>query len=398
MPTFADPLPGKSRLAVLLEHFATIDDPRDVRRIAHPLAEVLLLVVCGTIADCDDYDHIAAWGEAHLAFLRQHLPYRQGVPGGRWLTILMNRINPALFSAAFTAWVRATWPDRPEFVAIDGKTSRRSHDRAAGVAPIHLVSAFATTARLVLGQEAVPDKANELAAIPVLLARLAEQDGLCGALVSIDAIATNGTIAKAIRDAGADYLLAVKANQPGLRAEVEACFTAAPPGSTPPGGPAGGIETHTAHDKGHGRIEQRTTSVMREVDWLSGDRRFPGELRLPGIASIVRVEACIQRGEKTHTETRYYVSSATLTAEAAGRAVRGHWGIENRLHWVLDVTFKDDQSRLRKGFGAKNMAVVRHFAINLVRAAKDKKSIKLRRKVAGWDTGYLNDILNEKIR
>ena len=317
---------------------------------------------------------------------------------GAGLTILMNRINPALFSAAFTAWVRSTWPDRPDFVAIDGKTSRRSHDRAAGVGPIHLVSAFATTARLVLGQEAVPDKAGELAAIPVLLARLAEQDGLRGALVSIDAIATNGTIAKAIRDAGADYLLAVKANQPGLRAEIEACFTVAPPGSTPPGGPAGGIETHTAHDKGHGRIEQRTTSVIREVDWLSGDRRFPGELRLPDVASIVRVEACIQRGEKTHTETRYYVSSATLTAEAAGRAVRGHWGIENRLHWVLDVTFKDDQSRLRKGFGAKNMAVVRHFAINLVRAAKDKKSVKLRRKVAGWDTGYLDGILNERIK
>ena len=251
-----DDLLGKSRLAILLEHFATIDDPRDVRRIAHPLAEILLLVVCGTIADCDDYDHIAAWGDAHLAFLRRHLPYRHGVPGGRWLTILMNRINPALFSAAFTAWVRGTWPDRPEFVAIDGKTSRRSHDRAAGVAPIHLVSAFATTARLVLGQEAVPDKASELAAIPVLLARLAEQDGLRGALVSIDAIATNGSIAKAIRDAGADYLLAVKANQPGLRAEVEACFTAAPSGT---------VETHTEHDKGHGRTEQRTASVVREV-------------------------------------------------------------------------------------------------------------------------------------
>jgi len=384
-----DDLSAKSRLAVLLDHFATIPDPRDVRRIAHPLAEILLLVVCGTIADCDDYDHIAAWGEAHLAFLRRHLPFCHGVPGGRWLTILMNRINPALFSAAFTAWVRAAWPDRPEFVAIDGKTSRRSHDRAAGVAPIHLVSAFATTARLVLGQEAVPDKSNELAAIPVLLARLAEQDGLRGALVSIDAIATNGTVAHAIRDAGADYLLAVKANQPGLRAEVEACFTAAPPGT---------VETHTEHDKGHGRTEQRITKVVREVDWLSGDRRFPGELRLPDAASIVRVEATVRRGEKTHAETRYYISSAALSAEAAGQAVRGHWGIENRLHWVLDVTFNEDLSRLRKGFGAKNMAVVRHFALNLVRAAKDKRSVRLRRKLAGWNADYLDGILSEKIK
>lgn len=387
MPPSPAALSDKSRLAVLLEHFAAIDDPRDVRRITHPLAEVLLLVVCGTIADCDDYEHIAAWGEAHLDFLRRHLPYENGVPGGRWLTILMNRINSALFCAVFTTWVRSAWPDRPDFVAIDGKTSRRSHDRAAGAEPIHLVSAFATSSRLVLGQEAVPSKANELTAIPVLLARLAEQDGLRGALVSIDAIATNGKIAQTIRDAGADYLLAVKANQPGLRAEVEACFATAP---------AGSVETHTTHDKGHGRIEQRTVGVVREVDWLSGDRRFPGELRLPGVACIVRVHARIERGGKAHPETRYYISSASLGAERAGRAVRGHWGIENRLHWVLDVTFADDQSRLRKGFGARNMAVVRHFALNLVRSAKDAKSIKLRRKMAGWTPDYLQQVLTER--
>lgn len=389
MPSTSAVLSAKSRLAILLDHFATLDDPRDVRRISHPLAEILLLVVCGTIADCDDYDHIAAWGEAHLEFLRRHLPYRNGVPGGRWLTILMNRINPSLFSAAFTAWVQSTWPGRPDFVAIDGKTSRRSHDRAAGEQAIHLVSAFATTSRLVLGQEAVPSKANELTAIPLLLARLAEQDGLQGALVSIDAIATNASIAKAIRNAGADYLLAVKANQPSLRAEVEACFEDAPPGS---------VQTHTTHDKGHGRIEQRTTSVVREVDWLSGQRRFPGELRLPNVACIVRVQACIERGANTHRETRYYISSATLDAERAGMAVRGHWGIENRLHWVLDVTFNDDQSRLRKGHGAKNMAVVRHFALNLVRTAKDNKSIKLRRKIAGWTPAYLDRLLTESVQ
>ena len=375
---------GKSRLSVLLEHLSTIDDPRDVRRILHPLAEVLFLVVCGTIADCDDYEDIAAWGEAHLDFLRRHLPFTHGVPGGRWLTILMNRVSPELFQAAFTAWVRQTWPDRPDFIAIDGKTSRRSHDRAAGEAPLHLVSAFATTSRLVLGQEAVADKSNELTAIPMLLARLAEGDRLHGALVSIDAIATNGTIAGAIRKAGADYLLAVKANQPTLRADIEACFDDAP---------AGSVETHTEHDKGHGRIEQRDIDVIRDVDWLSGERRFPGELRLPDAASIIRVRAQVQRGQTTHAETRYYISSAALSAVRAGQAVRGHWGIENRLHWVLDVTFNEDQSRLRKGFGARNMAVVRHFALNLVRSATDKKSIKLRRKAAAWKTDYLGNLL-----
>src|SRR5262249_8928770 len=162
--------PEKSRLRALLDHFAVIEDPREPWRVAHPLPEVLLLVGCGTIADCDDYEGIAAWGEAHLGFLRRFLPYHHGVPGGRWLTILMNRIDPDLFSAAFTAWVRETWPDRPDFVAIDGKTSRRSHDRSAEKAPLHLVSAFAPSSRLVLGQEAAADTTHEPTAIPVLIA------------------------------------------------------------------------------------------------------------------------------------------------------------------------------------------------------------------------------------
>src|SRR5215213_4347196 len=198
----------KSRLKALLDHFGQIEDPREPWRVAHPLPEVLLLVVCGTICDCEDYDLIAEWGEEHLAVLRRYLPYHYGVPGGRWLTQLMNRINPGLFAAAFTAWVRASWPDRPEFVAIDGKTSRRSHDRATGTPPLHLVSAFGTTARLVLGQEAVPDKASETTAIE----------------------------------------------------------------------PAA-LDRATDLDKGHGRIEERTITVAREVDWLEGARRFPGELR-----------------------------------------------------------------------------------------------------------------------
>jgi len=378
--------PEKSRLRALLDHFSVIEDPREPWRVAHPLPEVLLLVVCGTIADCDDYEGIAEWGKAHLAFLRRFLPYHHGVPGARWLTILMNRINPRLFSAAFMAWVRETWPDRLDLVAIDGKTSRRSHDRSADKAPLHLVSAFATTSRLVLGQEAVADKTNETTAIPVLIEQLAVNDGLKGALVSIDAIATNSAIATTIRDAQADYLLAVKANQPTLRSEIETFFADAPPAS---------LESTADVDKGHGRIEQRTVTVAREVDWLNGDRRFPGELRLPGVATIVRVASRAELKDRCRFETRYYVSSATLSAPRAAAAVRGHWAIENSLHWVLDVTFGDDQSRVRKGHGAKNMAVVRHFAINLVRAVKDKRSIRLRRKRAGWDPTYLATILGD---
>jgi predicted transposase YbfD/YdcC len=376
---------GKRRLAALLDHFAQVEDPRDVRRILHPLPEILLLVVCGTIADCDDYEDIAAWGATHIDVLREHLPYAHGVPGERWLTILMNRINPALFAAAFADWVRESWPERADLVAIDGKTSRRSHDRGAGAAPLHLVSAFATTARLVLAQEAVPDKANELAAIPPLLERLGARQGLQGALVSIDAIATNADVARAITAQGADYLLAVKANQPTLRAEVEAAFAEAP-----------ALETCINLDKGHGRIEERRTAVLRETDWLAGARRFPGELRLPSATCLIRAEARVETKGAVRTETRYFISSRALTATDAARAVREHWAIENRLHWVLDVTFADDQSRLRKGHGARNMATVRHFALNLVRTAADKRSIKSRRKLAGWNPNYLNAILSSQ--
>jgi predicted transposase YbfD/YdcC len=379
----------KSRLRALLDHFSMIEDPREAWRVAHPLPEVLLLVVCGTIADCDDYEGIAAWGKAHLGFLQRFLPYYHGVPGARWLTLLMNRIDPALFSAAFTAWVRETWPDQKGLIAIDGKTSRRSHDRGADKAPLHLVSAFATTSRLVLGQQAVADKSNETTAIPVLLERLAENDGLKGALVSIDAIATNAAIATTIRDAQADYLLAVKANQPTLRSEIETFFADAPPAS---------LESTTDTDKGHGRIEQRTVTVAREVDWLDGDRRFPGEVRLPHVATIIRVASRAELKDRCRFETRYYVSSAALSAQRAAKAVRSHWAIENSLHWVLDVTFADDQSRVRKGHGARNMAVVRHFAINLVRAGNDKRSIRLRRKCAGWDLQYLAAILGHLSR
>jgi predicted transposase YbfD/YdcC len=305
-------LGSASRLRLLLDHLSLIEDAREPHRVAFPMAELLLLAVCGTIADCDDYDGIALWGDTHLDFLRRFLPFHHGVPGGRWLTIMMNRIDPALFSACFTSWVRACWPDRPELVAIDGKTSRRSHDRGQDKAPLHLVSAFATTSRLVLGQEAVAGKSNELTAIPALLERLAAGGGLKGAIVTIDAIACNGVIAEAVRQAGAHYLLAVKANQPTLRDEIELFFKDAAPSA---------LSRVADVDKGHGRIETRTVTVAREVDWLSGERRFPGELRLPGVAAIVKVESKAELRDRCRFETRYYIASAPLSPQTAAAAI-----------------------------------------------------------------------------
>lgn len=370
----------KPRLAALLHHFSQIADAREPWRVAYPLKEVLFLVVCATIANCDDYDDIVDWGEAHLEFLRRFSPFHHGIPCIDWLRTLLNRVDPELFAACFRAWVADCWPQHAALVAIDGKTSRRSHDRKAGKLPLHLVSAFATNSKLVLGQQAVEEKSNEIVAIPALLERL----DLQGALISIDAMGCNPAIAQAIIDAGADYLLAVKDNQPTLHAEAESYFQTAP---------AKELKTCQSLDKGHGRLEIRTHKVSRAVDWISSERAYPGARRFPSLAIIAMVEAKIERKDKTSLERRYYISSRQLTPEAFAEAVRSHWAIENSLHWVLDVTFKEDLSRLRTGHGAQNMAVVRHFALNLVRQLNDKRAIKRRRKKAAWDTSYLLEML-----
>lgn len=374
-----------SRLRVLLDHFAEVRDPRAPEKVRYPLDEVLFLVVAATIAGCDDYDEIADWGADHLEFLRRFSEFYFGTPCEDWLRVVMNRIDPTLFQHCFTGWTRGLSPGATDLIAIDGKTSRRSHDRGRGRAALHLVSAWATTERLVLAQQAVDAKENECGVIPDLLDRLA----LDGALVTIDAIACNPTIAAAITDRKGDYLLAVKANQPTLHQEIASYF------ANPP---AGESATLVDVDKGHGRIETRRYTVSHAVDWLLSDRRYPGEPRFPTLAAIAMVEATVERNAVSTTERRYYISSAKLDPQRLAQAVRGHWGIENGLHWVLDVIFKEDQSRLRRGHGACNMAVVRHFALNLVRLGKGKRSIKTMRKVAGWNPDELTRILNPEPR
>jgi predicted transposase YbfD/YdcC len=375
----------KPRLRSLLDHFSTIKDTRQPWKVMYPLREVILLVVCGTVADCDDYDDIADWGAAHLDFLRSLSEFHYGIPCEDWLRVIMNRIDPALFSACFEAWVAERWPEAPSLVALDGKTSRRSHDEAAGRRALHLVSAFATNRHLVLGQEAVEEKSNEIIAIPALLSRLA----LEGALVTIDAMGCNPGIAQGIRDAKADYLLAVKDNQPTLHKEIASYFETAP---------AGEVAACEDIDKGHGRLEIRTCRVSQQVDWLAAERSYPGAFRFPEVAAIAVIDTRVEHKGKVATARRSYITSRPLSPTALAEAVRSHWAIENNLHWTLDVTFKEDLSRLRKGHGAKNMAVVRHFAINLVRDAKDKRSIKTRRKRASWDPNYLRAILEKLVR
>jgi predicted transposase YbfD/YdcC len=381
--TILDEEVPRARVALLLKHFSELGDEREPWRVMYPLKEVLLLVTCATIASCDDFDDIAAWGDHHLDFLRRFAEFHHGIPCERWLRMLVNRVDPILFGRCFQSWVAALWPDRHDLIAIDGKTARRTHDRRKGLKALHTLSAYATSARLVLGQLSVPEKTNEITAIPDLLDELAQAKQLEGALVTIDAMGCQVEIADKIVAHKADYLLALKGNQPTLETDVKDYFRTAP---------ADELVTKTTVEKGHGRIETRTYTASGNVDWIVSDRSYPGEPRFTNIKTILKVYSRAEHADRSTFDTRYFISSASLDIERMARGARGHWGVES-MHWLLDVEFKDDLSRYRTGHGAKNMAVVRRFALGLVRANKTKGSVKTRRKSAGWNTNFLLEIL-----
>jgi predicted transposase YbfD/YdcC len=378
----------RSRVAVLLDHFSELGDAREPERIMYPLSEVLFLVTCATICSCDDFDEIAQWGEHHLDFLRKFSEFHFGIPCERWLRILVNRIDPVLFGQCFDDWIASLWPGRHDLIAIDGKTSRRSHDRRKGLKALHTLSAYATGARLTLAQVHVPEKANEITAIPDLLDQLAEKGKLKGALVTIDAMGCQADIADKITAYGADFLLALKGNHPTLEAEVEHYFRFAPASET---------TTVTTLEKGHGRIETRIATASANTSWIVSDRSFPGQTKFKNIRTIVKIVRRVEYADRSTFSTHYYISSAPANVERLAEAVRGHWGVES-MHWLLDVAFKDDLSRYRAGNGAKNMAVLRRFALNLVRIDKQKGSVKTKRKTAGWDTKTLQRLLQIGVR
>jgi predicted transposase YbfD/YdcC len=384
MDTTLDEESPRARLALLLEHFSELKDDREAWRVLYPIREVLLLVVCATIASCDDFDDIVEWGEQHLDFLRGLAEFYHGIPCARWLRDLVNRVDPVLFQRCFNSWIAALWPDRHDFIAIDGKTARRTHDRRKGLKALHTLSAYATTARLTLAQLGVPEKTNEITAIPELLDQLAEAGQLEGALVTIDAMGCQVEIADKIVAHKADYLLALKGNQPTLEADVLDYFRTAPAAEL--------VSTKPIVEKGHGRIETRTYTASKAVDWIVSDRSYPGQPRFTNIKMIVKVDSRTEHSDRSTFDTRTYICSAPLDIERIAKGCRGHWGVES-MHWLLDVEFKDDLSRYRTGHGAKNMAVVRRFALDLVRNLKAAGSIKTRRKRAGWNTDFLLQVL-----
>jgi predicted transposase YbfD/YdcC len=364
----------------ILDHFSALTDPRQSWKVIYPLPEILLAVLCATMAGADDFVEIHKWAESRLEFLRRFLAFKKGIPSHDTLNDVINALPAEEFSACFVSWVESLRNQQLEIVAIDGKTSRRAHHKSQGKSPLQTVSAWASKQRLVLGQEFCEEKSNEITAIPALLERLE----LTGALVSIDAMGCQSKIASTIRRRGADYLLALKANWPLLFKEVELFFQNDENSFT---------DFYENVEGDHGRIETRRHTVCHDVRWILSDKRFPGEWKFEDLAMIAKVESRTEREGKICSDCRYYLSSMAMSAKQFAAAVRSHWGIENSLHWVMDVVFHDDLMRLHSGHGAANMATVRHVIVNIIRNIKDKHSLKVRRKACGWNDEYLFNAL-----
>src|SRR5665213_1402830 len=369
-----------------LGFFEEIAEPRQKAKVLYPLPELLLCCLVGVLCGAEGWVEVEEYCEAKLAFLRRFLPFEQGIASHDTFSDVFNALDPARFKAAFIVWAAALQEDIREIVAIDGKTLRRSFDRGAGQGPIHMISAWAAGQRLVLGQLAVGAKENEITAIPELLALLS----LKGAIVTIDAIGCQKKIAATIRQRGADYLLALKDNQPTLCRDV-ADFLIEQRAAGFKDCAAASWATHQTTDAEHGRIETRRHWITSDIGWLQ--ERHP---EWPDLISIGMIEAVREQpGKPASCQTRYYIASIAPDAIEFAAAARQHWGIENGLHWVLDVIYREDECRIRKRHGPANFATIRHMTLNLLQRTKTakKKSTRVKRGLAAIDETFLQTIL-----
>jgi predicted transposase YbfD/YdcC len=366
----------------LLRHFEGVEDPRDNRGKEHNLLDIIVIAICAVISGGENWEDIALFGESKQDWLGTFLQLPNGIPCDDTFARVFARLNPQQMQNSFISWVKSVSQVlKGEVVAIDGKTLRHSYDRGADKGAIHMVSAWASANRLVLGQSKVNEKSNEITAIPELLKLL----DINGCIVTIDAMGCQKEIASQIIEQGADYVLGLKGNQGGLFEDVQWLFQQA-------------INTDFVDvdhdfcqsiDKGHGRLEIRRCWTLSNLDYLT---------QLPlwsGLQTIALVQSERRINGKVSTENRYYISSLPSNAALIANAVRTHWSIENSLHWVLDVSFHEDASRIRKDNSPENMAMLRHFALNLLSRDKSSKfSMRAKRNKAAWDLAYLNRLLN----
>jgi predicted transposase YbfD/YdcC len=370
----------------IARYFSTLQDPRIERQKLHSLSDILLIVFCGAICGAESSRDFVDFGHSKIDFLKRHGDLSNGIPSKNTFNRVISSLDPGAFRRCFVDWTRDFGEALGEVIAVDGKTLRRSHYRAQNQSAIHMVSAFASEARMVLAQQKVDDKSNEITAIPKLLELLS----LNQAVVTIDAMGCQKAIAEQIVAQQGHYILAVKGNQPGLHEQIDQRFNH-----------LFDMKHHKQVDvsrseiKNRGRWEVRECLATSELSWLDGRSDWVG------LKSCIVIESKRTVAEQTTTERRYYISSLEANAEAINAMVRAHWAIENSLHWTLDMVFGEDYSRIRTGNGAENMAMIRHVALNQLQAAKKHypkdMSINRLRKKAGWDDDTLTKILGTRI-
>jgi len=379
MERFASDCSSLAETTVFLSYFNDMPDHRQPGKVLYPLDEILLLCLLAVLAGAETFTDIARFGEKKLALLRRFRPFANGTPAHDHLGDIFATLDAEAFRRCFVAWVSALLKAPAELIAIDGKTSRRSGSKKNAKEPIHMVSAFAARQRLVLGQIAVAEKSNEITAIPALLDMMAIE----GAVVTIDAMGCQRAIAQKIKDKKADYIIALKGNQGSLHEDVR--LLAAEQKTRDFKDTT--VTRHETLDGEHGRIETREYMAIHDVGWLQERHDWPG------LAGVVMVESAREQPGKTERETRFYITSLNLPAETIAPMIRGHWAIENSLHWVMDMVFRDDECRVRTDNAPANFVTLKHMASNLIRRAPGRDSQRLKRMTAAWDDDFLASLV-----